>query len=313
MPQAVEGDAPGGDHAVLLARLPQQVPQRAPVFGGGVDLPAQFADVGHPHHRHRDGAEVGLHGAEVARTPRARCRRGTAARPGRGPAAPDADAAGAAGDVADGHAASSGRCRVSQSMSSGPLAPTWKTVVGEPGDGEIAADAAGLVEQQGVGDRPDALVDVVGGHPLQERRTRRARRPRSGSAGSCRTCATCSRVHCASATRWATRTAPTSRHAPGTPARRCSSAASAALASYQAGRSQPPPSKKYAPSSCWRAWNGLMRRPRRRRAELVRVDDVVDLDEGLRAGRADELGAAWRRPRSGTGRIRGRRSTGRRR
>ncbi len=38
------------------------------------------------------------------------------------------------------------------------------------------------------------------------------------------------------------------------------SASSAAFASYHCGRSQPAPSRKTAPSSSWRRWNGLTRR-----------------------------------------------------
>ena len=40
------------------------------------------------------------------------------------------------------------------------------------------------------------------------------------------------------------------------------SATSGALASYQCGRSQPWDSRNIAPSSFWRAWNGLTRRSR---------------------------------------------------
>ena len=40
------------------------------------------------------------------------------------------------------------------------------------------------------------------------------------------------------------------------------SATSGALAWYQCGRSQPPASRKTAPSCFWRAWKGLTRRLR---------------------------------------------------
>ena len=48
-------------------------------------------------------------------------------------------------------------------------------VAGQPGDGDVAADAAVGVEQQAVGHRPDRLVDVAGHQSLQE-----GRRARSG-------------------------------------------------------------------------------------------------------------------------------------
>ena len=50
-----------------------------------------------------------------------------------------------------------------------------------------------------------------------------------------------------------------------------SSSTRAALASYQCGRSQPPASRKTAPSSSCRAWNGLTRRSRGDSLRLQRV------------------------------------------
>src|SRR4029079_15319688 len=77
------------------------------------------------------------------------------------------DAAGAAGDVADGHA---GRGQVPGDPIhvERSVGAHLEQLVVQPGDREIASDAAGLVEHEGVGDRPGALVDVVGGQPLQE-------------------------------------------------------------------------------------------------------------------------------------------------
>ena len=80
---------------------------------------------------------------------------------------PHADAAGAAGDVAHGHAAvgqpTGDPVHVQRSVRA-----DLEQVGVQPGDGEIASDAAGFVEHEGVGDRAVALVDVVGGQPLQE-------------------------------------------------------------------------------------------------------------------------------------------------
>ena len=61
-PQAVERAAAGGDDAVLLAGVQQQVPQPRAVVGGGVELPAEFADVGQPQRGHRHRAEIGRAG-----------------------------------------------------------------------------------------------------------------------------------------------------------------------------------------------------------------------------------------------------------
>ena len=75
----------------------------------------------------------------------------------------------AAGDVAHRHAA------VVRQMAGQPVqverpvgADLEHASSDKPRDSEIASDTAGLVEQQRVGHRPDRLVDVVGGHPLQE-------------------------------------------------------------------------------------------------------------------------------------------------
>ncbi len=99
--------------------------------------------------------------------------------------------------------------------------------------------------------------------------------------------ATVSRVACASA--------PTiGRPVPGRPVVRAGDGtagrARAALASYHCGRSQPPASRKTAPSSCWRAWNGLVRSGRGLLHRLERVQDVVDLDEVLAVAGQHVLG-----------------------
>ena len=66
------------------------------------------------------------------------------------------------------------------------------------------------------------------------------------------------------------------------------------MASYHCGRSQPLASRNTAPSSRWRAWNGLVRSGRGSSGRLQRVDDVVDLDEVLAvAGAATYSGASW--------------------
>ena len=100
--QAVERDPPGGDHVVRLTRLEEQIPQRGTVFGAGVDLPTELSDIRDPQHRDRDRVEVGLQRAEVLEllvrqvVGAQRCHHVAGQRP------PDADAAGAAGDVAQG-------------------------------------------------------------------------------------------------------------------------------------------------------------------------------------------------------------------
>ncbi len=53
-------------------------------------------------------------------------------------------------------------------MVQGPVDTDLEQLLAEPGDGQVAADAAGLVERQGVGDRPDRLVQLAGSHPLEQ-------------------------------------------------------------------------------------------------------------------------------------------------
>ena len=180
-PQAVEGDPPGGDHVVGLAGVEEQIPQRRTVFGAGVDLPAELADIGHPQHRDGDRAEVGLQCAEVfellVRQVVGAQRRHHVA----GPRSPHADAAGAAGDVAQRHVARQVAAEPVEVHR--PVDGDLEPGVREPGDGDIASDSAVFVEQHRVGDRSDALVDVVGGHPLQECRRACARDLVAGQRG----------------------------------------------------------------------------------------------------------------------------------
>jgi hypothetical protein len=80
--------------------------------------------------------------------------------------APDADAAGAGGDVPDVHVLR-GVAEEPVEVGGGVRADL-EAVGGEAGDGEVGADPAGLVEQEGVGDRAGLLAEVVGGHAVEE-------------------------------------------------------------------------------------------------------------------------------------------------
>ena len=165
-------------------------------------------------------------------------------------------------------------------------------VAAEPGDGPVAADAARLVERERVGDGADALVHLPGGQAVEQgQRTGAAdlealERGHVVHARPPRGCATPRRPRSASGTARTRRRAAGGVHSAGR------SASSAALASYQCGRSQPAPSRKTAPSSSWRPWNGLTRRLRGESLRLQRVQHVVDLDEVLRGGLLDVVRGA---------------------
>ncbi len=165
--EAVEGAAPGGDHPVLPARLPERVPQPQPHIGGGVQLPAEFADVTEAHRGDRDMAEVGVPGLEVAEGLVGEVVAGERLDQVAGERTPDADAAGAGRDVADLDPLVRGVPQQPVEVGSA-VGADLEAVRGEPGHGEVGADAAGLVQEQGVRDRARLLGEVVAGHPLEE-------------------------------------------------------------------------------------------------------------------------------------------------
>ncbi len=165
-PQGVEGGAPGRDRSEVPAGLPERVPEPEAEVGGGVQLPAQLADVAQAQGRDRDVADVGLPGAEVAeRLVREVVRRERLDEVA-GERAPDADAAGAGGDVPDVDAG--GRVPEQVVEVGGGVGADLEAVGGEAGDGEVGADASGLVQEEGVGDRPGLPAQVVGGHAVEE-------------------------------------------------------------------------------------------------------------------------------------------------
>ncbi len=174
----------------------------------------------------------------------------------------------------------------------GPIGADLKTGRAESGDGEIAADAARLIEHQGVGDRSDALVDVVGSQPLQQvDRTGTAdfvagqrchvvegdafTRPlrlgdRDGRPVACRPVVTLGKRHIAPGE------LPNKL---GIGLEPCGSLPAAALVEVGA---------QFALAVV--EWAGAQ--AAQRAAVLVGMNDVVDLDEGLRADLVDESWAA---------------------
>src|SRR6185436_12782029 len=151
-----------------LGRLPQGVPQLPAQVGGGVQLPAQLADVGEAHRGDGDGADVGALGAEVLQAVVREVRVGEGPQDLAGERAPQADAAGARGDVTDLDRALGGEVAGEPVEVQVAVGADLEEVAGQPGDGDIAADAAVLVQQEGVRDGADGIVDPAGGQPLQE-------------------------------------------------------------------------------------------------------------------------------------------------
>ena len=82
---------------------------------------------------------------------------------------PHADAAGAAGDVADLHRSVGGQLPVQVVEVELAVGADLEPVGAEPGDRPVAADAARLVEHEGVGDGADALVHLPGGQAVEQR------------------------------------------------------------------------------------------------------------------------------------------------
>src|SRR5690606_14102090 len=104
-PQAVERRPAGGHDTVLTACRRQHLPEALPVLGAGVELPTQFTHVRHPHRGDRDACDADLLAAEELQplvrevVPAQGLHEVASAR------APHPDTAGAAGDVAQLHAA----------------------------------------------------------------------------------------------------------------------------------------------------------------------------------------------------------------
>ena len=146
-PQAVERGPARRDHAVVRPGRPQRVPQPGPGVRAGVQLRAQLAHAGQPQGGDRDVAHVAAPGLEVAERLAGSDRGRSAAAAGRGRPRPHSPRQHVPPVMSRSCtncslAPSEGTWRRNQSRSSGPLTPTWNSLGGQPGHGQVAADAA---------------------------------------------------------------------------------------------------------------------------------------------------------------------------
>src|SRR5690606_4117470 len=83
-----------------------------------------------------------------------------------GARSPQADAAGATGDVPDVHRVVGVLAQPGDVAR--PVAADLEEVFPQPGDGDVGADAAVVVQHQGVGDVTGCAVQLVRGQALQQ-------------------------------------------------------------------------------------------------------------------------------------------------
>ena len=170
----VEGFATSRDDAEFLTGFPQHVPQSRTEIGRGVDLPAEFADIGQAHRRDRHSPEHRRLGAEVLESGVAEVLVGDLGDDVPGQWSPQSDAAGSRRGLAHGHPFRrvGGRLMPGRPRDGGEVDVRVRShLVGllvEDRDRDVARDAASLIEQQRVADRSGFAQHRRGGHPVQQ-------------------------------------------------------------------------------------------------------------------------------------------------
>src|SRR3712207_1230738 len=177
-PHAAEGPASCSDHAERPSRPVEYVPEAQAQVGGGIEFPAELADVGDPERHDGYLADVD---APCLKEPERLIGEvvGTQALhklAGLWP--PDPNAAGAAGDVPDLHRAVIGQRTLHPLDVPRSVEPELEVLRTDPRDGNVAPDPRLLVQHQGVGNAAYGFAELVRVELLQE-----AERPRAADLG----------------------------------------------------------------------------------------------------------------------------------
>src|SRR5262245_30802934 len=170
-PERIDCPVAAGAQAGRGARSPERVPERQTGRRLRVELPAQLADVGHSQ-----GEDAGVAHRDAARAHvgKRHVRDVVSRRPGENLARsrPEETETGIAiRDVLDRDRARVGRVRTDPReivQAERAAGDEHVAIRGQARDGQVALDPAALVQELGVGDRADRVVEVVVGQPLQE-------------------------------------------------------------------------------------------------------------------------------------------------
>ncbi|TKW52638.1 hypothetical protein CTA1_11786 [Colletotrichum tanaceti] len=172
-PEGVEGGAARCDDPLRLAGLPENIPEARAVLRAGVHLPPGLADEGQADDGDGDAGDDGGLDAGVGHVPEVVGGADAGDNLG-GPRAPEPDAARAAGGVAHLDELCRRRPRLEAGLPGqvgevdGPVDGQLEQVAAEPGDEDVAADAAVFVQQKRERDGPGLFCHVARRQPLEQ-------------------------------------------------------------------------------------------------------------------------------------------------